>query len=332
MRVFRTRSARPAEPGKVFIRYSLFISLGLIIVMLLITGIIYLITLEGAEKVKVPDIEMMEAVEGIMELQIKHLLPYVQCVYTSDDSDKGLIISQSPSSGTTIRAGARVTIHVSQGKFVDELEDYVGRSFDIVKNEIYSYYPEVTILPPTEVIHESEYGTILEQSPLPGEKITADTELKFVISKGQQGEIIVVPDLALMDFNQAIMQCIRSNLTFYFTVSQSQSAANAGKVIKQTPAAGEKVQKYTQIEIEIGKPAEIEEGKVFGIFQIDMNILEVAVTLNVEKVNVDGSSKLIYSMKHPGGLISFPYVEMPGTVFKVYKNDTEISSYIVTGN
>lgn len=332
MRSFKTKSAKPADPGKVFIRYSILISLGLIIIMLILAGIVYLITLEGEEKVKVPDIMMLDAVEGIVELQVKHLMPFIQRVYTSDDSDKNLIVNQSPASGTTIRAGARVVLSVSQGKVVDELEDYTGRAYDIVKNEIYSYYPEVSILPVTEIIHESEYGTILEQQPQPGEKITSDTELKFVISMGQQGEIIQVPDLAMLQFDQAIMQCIRNSLTFYFTVSHDSTAAESGRVIKQTPAAGEKIKKYTQIELEIGKPSGILDGKVFGVFPIDMNILEAAITLNIEIINTDGSSGILYTMKHPGGLISFPYIEMPGTVFKVYKDETEIFSFIVPEN
>ncbi|MBN1648707.1 MAG: PASTA domain-containing protein [Spirochaetales bacterium] len=330
MKLFGNRSLKAKDPGKVFIGYSILISVGLVIVMLLITVIVFIVKLEGKEKVEVPDVVMMKLEDAMIELQERRIIPYIHLVYTSDDDDKGLVMVQSPASGTTVKADARVVLSVSKGKVIDKLEDYRGQNIEIVKNEIRNNFPDVEILPFTERTDETPYGTILDQKPLPGEKITSDTVIKFIISRGQEGEIVQVPLVEGMSYMQAIRQCAAHNLTFFVALVKNTSGDVPGSVKKQNPEFNSRVPRFTQLEFEIIRPEELDEGVAFGYFDLNITPLAVPSILKIYKITPEGITQPVIEMKHPGGLLRFPYLEKKGTTFIVKQDDIEVFEYIVS--
>ena len=71
------------------------------------------------KQVIVPDVRGMELVQALLELQYRELYSFVQLRFTNNDLDKGLVILQEPQHGTTITAGRRIRLVVSQGRILN---------------------------------------------------------------------------------------------------------------------------------------------------------------------------------------------------------------------
>ena len=330
MKIFKNKPIKPTDPSKKYIKYSILIALGLLVIMLCITAISFLLELEGAEEVKVPEIVAMELDEGILELQRKALVPFIQLVNTPNIEEKGFIIDQEPAAGSMVKAGIRVLLSVSKGPVIDILSDYRGLNIDYVRTEINSlrvgYGIPVTLQEPvTETYDDTPFGTILEQDPLPGAELTLDTMVEFVVSLGPEGEIITVPDLTNLNYMQAIRQGVKNSLPLVFDIVNPPLGDPGGFVIGQNLEPGARVPRYTQLDLQYTKPLELpEEDDRFGIIEANIRIKEVATWIKLEKISRDGDKSLIFSMKHPGGFIRIPIIDKAGTTFAISQEDIEL--------
>ncbi len=96
-------------------------------------------------------------------------------------------------------------------------------------------------------------GTIISQDPEPGRKVKKGTVVKVVVSLGV--ELIEVPDVVGMDAIEAASILGEKGLVAESQESFSDKIAE-GLVIKQEPAAGEKVPRGTKVVLVVSKGAE----------------------------------------------------------------------------
>ena len=78
---------------------------------------------------------------------------------------------------------------------------------------------------------------------------------------------------------------------------------------------------------EITEPEEIEEDWVFGILQQNLRDYPVPIDLIIEIEDSSGESRELVSMKHPGGVISIPYLEPVGSEIVVSSSLRELIRY-----
>lgn len=302
------------DPGRRYFKFTVFFSIGIIAVMVIASLVAFFLTIEGEEQTLVPNVGGLELEEAMIELQQKGLVGLVQLRVSPNPSDKGLVLTQEPSPGTLVKVGRKIELRVSKGPVIDEVENFVGLNLSEVELQLQSMstiYGAILKIkrPVMEVYSESQPGTILEQKPIPGTKITQLTELEVIVSRGPQGSLVTVADYTGLGFYEALRSFAKTDSPFVFSHRAALGEEEPGTVVSQSPGPGTDVEPGTLMQFIISTPEEIPETSVFGILQRVLPDYPVAVDLIIEVVRPDGSSRRLVSMKHPGGSISIPYLE-----------------------
>lgn len=320
MRSFKSRFNRVLpngkdDPGKRSFKLIIYFSIAIILIMIIASIITFFMTLEGEEQVLVPDVVGFELAEAIEDLQEKGLILQLRLRVSTYD-DKGTVLSQEPNPGTLVKVGRRITLFVSKGPIMDEVENYIGMKLTDLELELQSYSTIYGVnleikKPVMEIFSEQPEGTILEQKPQAGTQITSLTELELVVSRGPQGALVTVDDYIGLPFYQALRKYAGTNAPFNFFSRAAEEDEIPGTVVEQSPEVGADVQAGTLMQFTITEP-EIEEemeNYQFGILRKALPDFEVPIDLQIEFISPEGESKLLARMKHPGGVIAIPYLE-----------------------
>jgi len=104
---------------------------------------------------------------------------------------------------------------------------------------------------------EEEYsneaaGTVLNQTPRAGTKITKGSAVDLVISKGPKSRKVTLPDFSGSTLNSIETQLKSLNLKTG-TVTEVTSSKPAGTILDQTPAAGTDIAEGSSVAFSIAK-------------------------------------------------------------------------------
>lgn len=143
----------------------------------------------GIQKVDVPDLNNYEAAEAKEVLQDLGLTVVEKKTQSTveEDIEAGRVIRTDPKAGEKIVVGAEITIYVSQGVAVDEVDiiEFVGMDIDRAKEECEKRHLEVET---EEKPSDEEKGTVIEQDPEPGTTVEAGSTVKLTVSSGEEPE------------------------------------------------------------------------------------------------------------------------------------------------
>ena len=322
------------DPEKRYFKTVIYLSTGLIFIMIISGVIAFLLTLKSVEQTMVPDLKGIELDNALVELQNRELIPYVQLKYSQDPSDKGTILSQSPRKGSIVRAKSIITLVVSKGTIIDKVDDYVGWNLSDLeihlKSLISIYGPLLTIEDPVQYIfNEAPAGTILEQWPEPETEISEPTQIKLVVSSGPQGKQIVVPELVEKRYWEAIRELAQNGFFFIVTARPAQKDEDPGTVVNQTPAPNTKVPADTIFQLTVANAVSEDSDMIFGILEKRLPNYSIPARIKVEVINPDGEKRIIYTFSHPGGLFSIPYFEKDGSTIIISIEGVEKFTYLV---
>jgi beta-lactam-binding protein with PASTA domain len=276
----------------------------------------------GTERVLVPDVTGKELAEALIEMQDRELYPKIQLRYSNDPGDKGLILDQTPLPGAVVKAGRRVTLSVSQGVVVAEVDDYVGKKFDDVRiklRELFSGSAKqlIVLADPLYEPDIAEAGTILRQNPPAGTAITDLTTLTFVVSRGTQYESTRIPHLVGMGVSDVLRQIAATKLVFDFTSRPAQEGEKPGTVVAQDIGASDMAENYSRIKAEFVFDPE-SSGTVSGLFAVRLTDYPYAVPMRIGVNTPDGSAFTLVSFDHPGGNLTVPYTVPEGSELVLY--------------
>ena len=98
------------EPGRRFFKLTVYLSIGIILIMIFASLITFFLTIEGEEQTLVPDVQGMELENAMIELQNKGLLGYVQLRVSPNPSDKGTVLNQEPDAGALVKVGRQIDL------------------------------------------------------------------------------------------------------------------------------------------------------------------------------------------------------------------------------
>lgn len=317
------------DPGKRSFKLIVFFSIGILIVMVVSSIIAFFLTIEGEEQTLVPNVLGMELENAMIELQQKGLVADVELKISANPGDKGTVLNQDPRSGALVKVGRTVRLRVSKGPIIDEVEDYVGMQLSELKLQLQSmstiYGALIKIRQPViEVYDDAPPGTILEQKPLPGTKVTELTQLELVVSRGPQGALVTTPDYVGMSIYQALQSCSRRNAPFVFSSRPATEEEVPGTVVSQSPAAGADVPDGTLMQFIVSEPKEVPEGYVFDILTRELPEWPLPMDLHVEIISPEGDRRTLLRMVHPGGAISIPYIELENSVIVVRSSERDL--------
>ena len=154
--------------------------------------------------------------------------------------DTGYIIYQSVGEGTMIKEGTKIGVKVSLGLTEEEMPDVVGKEEqdaveaimrlvgDVVRKE-YVYDPD------------AEPMTVIEQIPEAGDTITAKSNIVLKISKGNEDNSVIVPNVVNETLDSAKTSLEAVGLVVGSVSEAASDRIEAGKVMTQTLAADTEV-------------------------------------------------------------------------------------------
>ena len=173
----------------------------------------------------------------------------------SDEHEENTVIDQKPKAGESAREGSEITIVISQASepvIMPDLENKYGIS---AMNEL----TKMGLVPEPEYENDDEITAdyVIRTSPQAGESLTKGQTVKVVISMGPKTEMVTVPPFLNMDINQAKSAAEMYGLVVEKVEEFPSDEYDAGKVMFQSIASGQQVEKGTKISFQISTgPAE----------------------------------------------------------------------------
>lgn len=227
-----------------------------VLAFLLISGLVLAIAFPGLfepRQVAVPDITGMERNEALEELQAAGFIAGEETDEYSEQVATDHVIRTIPEAGKMRDRETQIQLFVSMGKEIAEMDDFVGSTLEEAEEalEEQKFAPAES----SEEFSDQPVGTILTQEPAAGkEVIISETTVEFIVSKGP--DLRNVENLAGFTEENLNDYARSSGFNIRIISEQASDEVEAGKVMSQTPAAGEQLEAGSTIEVVIsaGQP------------------------------------------------------------------------------
>ncbi|MFV0636068.1 Stk1 family PASTA domain-containing Ser/Thr kinase [Mitsuokella sp.] len=201
-------------------------------------------------EVTVPDVTGKQMTLARQILEDKKLRVNVAETYNAD-VPAGQVVSQNPTAGSKVKEQRLVTIYVSKGGEEIEMPDLTGMSKGDAEAQLKKMGLKLGSV--YEKYSNEEAGTVIQQDPKAGTKISRGQTVDITVSKGKQSHKVSVPDVTGSSL-QAAKATLQSRGLKVGSVSKQESRQSAGTVISQSPASGE-VEEGTTVNLVIAEPA-----------------------------------------------------------------------------
>ncbi|MDR0137319.1 Stk1 family PASTA domain-containing Ser/Thr kinase [Metabacillus idriensis] len=202
--------------------------------------------------VEVPDLSGMQYEEAVKQLLDEKFVVDDPIFVEDEEIQEGYVVKTKPEAGKTVKEGDTIIIYESSGKAKVELDDYVNRDINRVRDLLERKgFTKISVV---EEFNEAADGTILEQDPEPGvEVIPGEDELVLTVSKGPE-------EFELQDLTgyseEALKAYIEENDLELVRKDVFSDTVNKGEVISQSPAPSEKVLPGDTLEVTVSLGAE----------------------------------------------------------------------------
>ncbi len=305
----------------------------IIIMGMLCMGVFFL-NAKGTEKVLVPNVEGKKWDEALLEMQIKELYPKINLRYSEKIGDEGRVLEQSPKAGSIVKGYSRVSLVISRGMLIDEIGEYEGKNLDEVRMTLQTLFagqtkPLITLAEPQYIPDPSEAGTILEQDPPAGTKISQPITVNLVVSRGPNYERTRRPYVIGQSINDLLQTITRSKIVFDITSHEASSEEKAGTVVNQQQIEDEYIPNYSRVSVEMAMPKASSDETVSGIFQTKLAEYPYPVAMRLEALPPEGNPYTILNLNHPGGNFTVPYTVARGTTLVLYVADKVFARTLV---
>lgn len=293
-------------------------SLVMLVFFILISTIVFFVSVKTADQVLVPNIEGEKFEDAVLKLQVKELYPRLQLRFSDNPEDSGKVLEQSPPAGTIVKAGKRINLIVSSGPVLDRVENYVGKTLSDVQQHFASLFTagrKQLIAMKEPILYKSSSipaGTILEQNPSPDTEISEEILIEFIVSKGPENEKVSVPNMEGLKLNE-IYSVISQNKLSLIIKTEVNPSLDHPAVVSQSEPAESSVDAYSQIELGMQFPASNEK-MIYGVYSPALPKYPYPVKVVVDAVYPDGKRMELVSFNHQGGKCDVPYGLPQGTV------------------
>lgn len=199
-------------------------------------------------EVSVPTLTGKTYEEAEIELAEKGLKIELGSEVASTDFDEGLIVSQDPLGGMTVKTGKTVKVNISKGIEKNTIPSLIGRKLDDAVFLLESYgYERGSV---GEEYSEMPEGVVIRQTPTAGSDADPGTKVSLVISLGEEVVITTVPSLYGMTLDEAKNALEREKLVLSKEVEYAPSSQYAeGLISGQSVSPGSGVDKGTPIKV-----------------------------------------------------------------------------------
>ena len=302
-------------------------------VMVVICLLVFFASVQGAEKVMVPNVVGKTLTNALLEMQEKELYPKIQLRYSDEIGDAGTIIEQNPVAGEIVKAYRRVTLTVSRGIALDEIGDYVGQNFDevshVLNEEFNNEFSMVKLANASFIADKAEKGTILMQFPEAGTGVFEPLTLYLIVSNGNEVPLETVPELTGLSIRAVLAKMSHTNLTFNFNSVKAESEKKSNTVVSMENAK-EEIPAFSRVNVNIALAEQKSENEnVQGILTYNLPEYPVPVSVELKSVDEEGKSVSLVRFNHPGDEISIPYDVKRGSTLRLFVLDEKIYEELV---
>ena len=205
------------------------------------------------EKVKVPNVVGKTKEEAIDILNKAGLGYKLGTEKESTEYEAGTVMEQSPESGEKVAKHTQIELIISSKLVEGEQEvltvpNVAGMNeSDAMKALNDEGFQKITS---EAVYNDSEQGTVIGTTPAAGAKGTKDTEIVMQVSKGpKKPDKVSVPDVRGKSENDAKSELTSAKLKAGNVTTEYSDDYEAGLVISQSVAVGEKVEENTSVDL-----------------------------------------------------------------------------------
>lgn len=200
-------------------------------------------------EVAVPNVVGQTQQQAKAMLEDKKLRVEISQKYSSEEP-AGIVISQTPEAGTTVKEERTVTIYVSKGAEQVAVPDVTGISKEDAEKQLSKLGLKIGNI--TEEFSNKPAGTVLRQSPGAGDRMDKGKSVDLVVSKGAEEKKAAVPDVIGSSRNSAVSIIERAGLTVG-SVTERESDREPGTVLEESPQAGSQVKDGSSISLVVAK-------------------------------------------------------------------------------
>lgn len=161
------------------------------------------------------------------------------------------IVAQEPAAGASLKAHRSVRVWVSLGPRRLKIPQVEGQSLRTARLALDQLGLPVARV--AEIPDASEAGTILAQSPPPGETDAVGDGLALLASQGPRSADYVMPDLIGRSIEDVENALRRAGLKTGDVRVRSYPGVPPGTVLRHVPPAGHRVNPATPVAIEVSK-------------------------------------------------------------------------------
>lgn len=211
----------------------------------------------STEEVVVPDVVGKQMTLARQILEDKKLRVNVAETYDAD-VPPGQVVSQTPEAGSKVKEERLVTIYVSKGGEELTMPDLKGLSKEDAETKLKKMGLKLGTV--YEKASDEEAGTVIQQDPHAGNKVSKGQEVDLIVSKGPKTKKVVVPNVTGASLEGAQNALAAKGLQVG-SVTKKASNQTAGTVLSQSVAGGSEADAGASVNLVIAEPAQAQESK-----------------------------------------------------------------------
>ena len=224
-----------------------------VIAAAVILGLLAALHFLGGEEIEAPDFKgmTMQQAQNLaeqMDIKVKEGDEVI-----SDEIDKGLIVSQTPDPGSTIKTGSTITVNISKGLGDGSVPDLTGK----MKDDLSDYLEAAGFKLGAVTTKESDQpeGTVLSQNPKAGSEVEKGTAIDVVVSDGSKAKA-TVPYMVGKSLSEAENALAGEGLKAGKVSYDYSSTYAEGEVMWQQYDAGAMIDKGSSVKLRVSKGPE----------------------------------------------------------------------------
>lgn len=200
-------------------------------------------------EVVVPDVVGRQMSIAKQVLEDNHLRVKLAETYDAN-VPAGQVVSQYPEAGSKVKEERLVTIYISKGGEEIDMPDLSGMSKTVAEEKLKTVGLKLGQV--TEKYASEEAGTVINQYPRSGSKITKGKTVDIVVSKGKKVQTVRVPDFSGSTLESAKTSLSSLNLKVG-NVTKKASRQPAGTIIGQSPEGNSETTEGASVDLIIAE-------------------------------------------------------------------------------
>ena len=205
-----------------------------------------------------------------------------QLTRENDSAPEGEIIYQSVGAGSTIKITHQITVTISLGPKMEEIDDFTSRPKNEAKTqlEVRGFKTEIVSVVNDDIARDC----VIRTEPPARTRAEVGTKVVIFVSQGPSPTLTVVPNFKNLTEATAKQNAERNDLVPLFEYIPSEDGSvEKGRVISQSIEPNEKVEKNTVVTIYVCNGETPQKSS-----SIDLSINESAIGEYVFKYYIDG--------------------------------------------